>query len=68
VTDSHSPHCNPLQVQERQDRTLSPFHPPHKRIISNPKFMMMQPKTINRRRPLNKIHDEGEQGRKKLDK
>ena len=74
VTDSHKPaqvvrwlssRCNPLQVQERQ---LSPFHPPHKRIISNPKFMMMQPKTINRRRPLNKIHDEGEQGRKKLDK
>jgi len=63
VTDSHSPHCNPLQVQERQ---LSPFHPPHKRIISNPKFMMMQPKTINRLRPLNKIHDEGEQCRKKI--
>jgi hypothetical protein len=60
-----SSHCNPLQVQERQ---LSPFHPPHKRIISNPKFMMMQPKTISRLRPLNKIHDEGEQGRKKLDK
>jgi len=27
---------------------------------------MMQLKTINRRRPLNKIHDEGEQGRKKI--